>query len=112
MKNTSHSSIANKKIFRRGNNLQSLCGPEGIKKCQNILWSDETKINLFGNDPGRNVRRPKRKEFDPHYTKMRLTHNGLGLFFLEWSRSYLPYFRNNNQRILQKYTCGSQADIC
>ena len=37
------------------------CGLEGEKKWRNILWSDETKINLFGNDAARSVRRPKGK---------------------------------------------------
>lgn len=51
-------------------------GCEGEKKWRNILWSDETKINLFGNDCQRNVRRPKGKEFHVKYTKKTVKHGG------------------------------------
>ena len=52
------------------------CGPEGEKKWRNILWSDETKINLFGNDAERSVRRPKGKEFHIMFTKKTVKHGG------------------------------------
>ena len=39
---------------------KSWCGPEDIKKWHNILWSNETKINLFINDTRRNGKSPKR----------------------------------------------------
>lgn len=51
-------------------------GCEGEKKWRNILWSDETKINLFGNDCQRNVRRPKGKEFHVKFTKKTVKHGG------------------------------------
>lgn len=43
---------------------------------RNVLWSDETKINLFGSDGRMFVRRPKNKEFDPKYTKKTVKHGG------------------------------------
>lgn len=52
------------------------CGSVHEKKWRNILWSDETKINLFGNDNGRNVRRPKGKEFHVRFTKKTVKHGG------------------------------------
>lgn len=52
------------------------CGPEGEKKWRNILWTDETKVNLFGNDAERNVRRPKGKEFHIRFTKKTVKHGG------------------------------------
>ena len=51
-------------------------GPEGEKKWRNILWSDETKICLFGNDAERHVRRPKGKEFHVRFTKKTVKHGG------------------------------------
>lgn len=51
-------------------------GSENAKKWRNILWSDETKINLFGNDNGRNVRRPQGKEFHVRFTKKTVKHGG------------------------------------
>lgn len=52
------------------------CGEEGSKKWRNVLWSDETKINLFGNDCQRNVRRPKGKRFHIRFTKKTVKHGG------------------------------------
>lgn len=76
--------IARKVPFIRGKNFSmrresakyhlAWSGPEGSKKWSNILWSDETKINLFGNDSSRYVRRPKGEEFDPRYTKKTIKH--------------------------------------
>lgn len=51
-------------------------GPEGIKKWRNILWSDESKINMFGSDGKQYVRRPINKEFCPLYTKKTVKHGG------------------------------------
>lgn len=46
------------------------------KNWKNVLWSDETKINLFGSDGKMYVRRPKNTEFDPKYTKKTIKHGG------------------------------------
>lgn len=46
------------------------------KNWSNVLWSDETKINLFGSDGKMHVRRPKNSEFDPKYTKKTVKHGG------------------------------------
>lgn len=51
-------------------------GPEGIKKWRNILWSDETKINLVGSDARQYVRRPPNQELLPKYTKKTVKHGG------------------------------------
>lgn len=41
-----------------------------------ILWSDETKINVFGSDGKMYVRRPPRREYDPKYTRKTVKHGG------------------------------------
>lgn len=46
------------------------------KKWRNILWSDETKVNLFSSDSGRNVRRPKGKVYHVNYTPKTDKHGG------------------------------------
>lgn len=48
----------------------------GLSIFKNILWSDETKINLFGADSRHYVRRPACKEYDPQYTKKTIKHGG------------------------------------
>lgn len=47
------------------------------KKWRNILWTDESKVVLFGT-PGtrRYVRRPKNKEYDPKYVLKTVKHGG------------------------------------
>lgn len=51
-------------------------GTEGIKKWRNILWTDESKVNLFGSDGKTYVRRPPSTEFNPKYTKKTVKHGG------------------------------------
>lgn len=51
-------------------------GDDGIKKWRNILWSDESKFNLFNSDGRQTVRRPANKSFDPRYTKKTVKHGG------------------------------------
>ena len=41
-----------------------------------VLWSDECKFNVFGNDGRAYVRRPPGKELDPKYTKKTVKHGG------------------------------------
>ena len=41
-----------------------------------ILWSDESKFNIFGSDGKCYVRRPKNKELDPRYTIKTIKHGG------------------------------------
>lgn len=52
------------------------CDPTGEKKWRNILFSDEVKMNLYGNDSKRSVHRPKGKEFASQYTKKTIKHGG------------------------------------
>jgi len=76
-------------------------GCTGEKKWRNILGSGETKINLFGNDCERNVRRPNGKEFHPRFTKKAVKHgggntmNGMGLLLLVRRRSNLSDYEQN-----------------
>lgn len=63
------------RLFFARNHL-NWSGPDGEQKWRSILWSDETKINLFGNDSTRNVRRPKGKEFHVRFTKKTVKHGG------------------------------------
>ena len=51
-------------------------GPENGKKWRNILWSDETKVNLIGSDGKRWVRRPTDCAFRPQYTTKTFKHGG------------------------------------
>lgn len=47
-----------------------------VKQWRNVLWSDETKINLFGMDGKHFVRRPKGEAYNPRYTKPTVKHGG------------------------------------
>lgn len=76
---------------------------EGVNKWHNILWSDETKINLFSSDSGRNVRRTKGKDYHPCYTKKTVKHGG-GIIMVWGCFSWYsvgPIFRISN--IMTKY---------
>ena len=46
------------------------------KKWRNILWSDETKINLFNSDGKQYVRRPTKQELSPRFTAKTVKHGG------------------------------------
>lgn len=48
----------------------------GNEGWHNILFSDETKINLFQSDGRQYVRRPPKQEFRPQYTKKTVKHGG------------------------------------
>ena len=63
-------------LLQFAKNHANWCGPQGEKKWRNILWSDETKVNLFGNDAKRNVRRPKDKVFHEKFCKRTVKHGG------------------------------------
>lgn len=41
-----------------------------------VVWSDESKFNVFGNDGKPYVRRRPLKELNPRYTKKMVTHGG------------------------------------
>uniref|UniRef100_A0A3Q3WAC9 Tc1-like transposase DDE domain-containing protein n=1 Tax=Mola mola TaxID=94237 RepID=A0A3Q3WAC9_MOLML len=59
-------------------------------KWRNILWTDESKIVLFGSKGRRKfVRRPPNTEFKPQYTLKTVKHD-MGMFLLLWCRAYLP----------------------
>lgn len=48
-----------------------------VHKWRNVLWTDESKINLFGSDNAKKcVRRPKNKEYAPQYTIKTIKHGG------------------------------------
>jgi len=48
-----------------------------VEKWRNILWSDESKIVLFGGKGFRSyVRRPPRTEYNPHFTFKAVKHEG------------------------------------
>lgn len=48
-----------------------------VTKWRNVLWSDETKINLFGSDSLlKYIRRPEGKQFDPRYMIKTVKHGG------------------------------------
>lgn len=51
-------------------------GPNGTKKWRNILWTDESKMNLFGSDGRHYVRRPPNQAFSPRFTRVTMKHGG------------------------------------
>lgn len=46
------------------------------KDWSNVVWTDESKFNLFGSDGRRYIRRPNGKKFDPRYTNPTMKHGG------------------------------------
>lgn len=70
----SKKNIQQRKQF--ASNHLNWCKGEGIKKWRNILWSDESKINMFGSDGRSFVRRPPGKEFDARYAVKTIKHGG------------------------------------
>uniref|UniRef100_A0A0K8TZE2 Transposable element Tcb1 transposase n=1 Tax=Bactrocera latifrons TaxID=174628 RepID=A0A0K8TZE2_BACLA len=48
-----------------------------VAKWRNILWSDESKVELFGSTGSRNfVRRPPNSEYNPRFTAKTVKHGG------------------------------------
>ena len=64
-----------------------------MEKWRNILWTDESKIVLYGGTGSRTfVRRPRNEEYRPMYTKKngqtrRFQHYDMGVLFVLWSRA-------------------------
>jgi len=54
----------------------SLQEPESSENWRNILWSDESKVNMCGSDGKTFVRRPALMEYKPKYTKKSMKHGG------------------------------------
>lgn len=59
-------------------------GPDNGQKWRNILWSDETKVNLVGSDGKRWVRRPKNAAHQHQYTTKTVKHGGGNI--MVWGR--------------------------
>ena len=62
---------------------------------ENVIWSDETKIEPFGKNSTRRVWRTKNAEFHPKNTIPTVKHGGgnimlLGLFFCKGTRTTDP----------------------
>ena len=49
---------------------------ENLNKWRNVLWSDESKVNLVGSDRKRFVRRPKNTAYRLQYTLKTVKHGG------------------------------------
>ena len=88
--------------------------------CNNVLWSDEDKFNLFGSDGKVIVRRMPKEEFDPKCTVPTVKHAGgnvkcwdcfstAGIGTLDGNmtgNNVLRYFRKEFIRISEKIECG------
>lgn len=68
----SRKNIMKRQIFAK--NHIDWQGPDMGKKWRHILWSDETKINLFNSDGKQYVRRPSKQELSPRYTAKTVKH--------------------------------------
>lgn len=64
----SKKNISSRKIFAKKHLLR--------ENWKNVLWSDETKINLFGSDGKQYVRRPPNTAYDPKHTIKTVKHGG------------------------------------
>lgn len=51
-------------------------GQKSLEFWNSIVWSDESKFNVFGNDGKPYVRRPPLQELNPRYTKKTVKHGG------------------------------------
>ena len=49
---------------------------KGLNFWNMIVWSDESKFNVFGSDGKLYVRRPPSKQLNPKYTKKTIKHGG------------------------------------
>jgi len=47
-----------------------------VKEWSNVIWTDESKFNLYGSDGIQYIRRPIAKRFDPQYMKPTVKHGG------------------------------------
>lgn len=65
-----------KKNLKRRFNFVKLHKDKPLGFWKKILWSDESKFNLFGSDGKVYVRRPQNKELDPKYTLKTVKHGG------------------------------------
>jgi len=64
----------NRSLFARAH--IDWAGTQSGKNWRNVFRSDESKINLVGNDGRTFIRCQKNAAYDPHYTKKSLKHGG------------------------------------
>ena len=51
-----------------------------MEKCRNILWTDESKMELYGGTDSRTfVRRPRNEEYRSMYTEKTFKHGGFSI---------------------------------
>uniref|UniRef100_A0AAY5KZT0 Transposase Tc1-like domain-containing protein n=1 Tax=Esox lucius TaxID=8010 RepID=A0AAY5KZT0_ESOLU len=58
---------------------------------EKVMWSDETKIELFGLNSTRRVWRKKKDEYNPKNTIPTVKHHSLGMLFCKGDRTTAPY---------------------